>query len=71
MKLPLKVFMLTTREQRVVIVIVLALLAGTVAKRYHDAKSHVSSSASTTVNEKIPASPSPAEEDRIPPDESP
>jgi len=71
MKLPLEIFMLTKREQRVVIVIVMALLAGAIAKHYRDAKSHVSSSASTTVNGKIPSSPSPAEEDRVPPDESP
>jgi hypothetical protein len=71
MKLPLKIFMLTKREQRVVIVIVMALLAGTIAKHYRDAKLHTSSSASTPVNGKISSSPSPAEEDRIPQDESP
>jgi len=71
MKLPLEIFMLTKREQRVVIVIVMALLAGTMAKHYRDAKLHVSSSASTTAHGTAAASPSPAEDDRVLPDESP
>ena len=71
MKLPLEIFMLTKREQRVVIVIVMALLAGTIAMRYRDARSHVSSSASTTAQGTAPPSPPPAEESRVPPDDSP
>jgi hypothetical protein len=71
MKLPMEIFMLTKREQRVVIVIVMALLAGSIAKHYRDAKLHVSSSASTTAHGTVPSSPSPAEEDRVPLDEAP
>jgi hypothetical protein len=71
MKLPLEIFTLTKREQRVVIVIVMALLAGTIAKHYRDAKSHASSSASTTAHGTVSSSPSPAEEDQVPPDKAP
>jgi hypothetical protein len=71
MKLPLEIFMLTKREQRLVIVIVMALLAGTVAKHHRDAKLHVPSSASTTAHGTVTPSPSPPEKDRVPPDESP
>jgi hypothetical protein len=71
MKLPLEIFMLTKREQRIVIVIVMALLAGTMAKHYRDAKLHASSSASTTAHGTAASSPSPGEDDRVQPGESP
>jgi hypothetical protein len=71
MKIPLEIFMLTKREQRVVIIIVMVLLAATIAKHYRDSKLHVPSSASTTAHGTVPSSPSPAEEERVPPDESP
>ena len=40
MKLP-GIFVLTTREQRAVILIVMTLLAATIAKRYFDHRTHL------------------------------
>jgi hypothetical protein len=41
MKLPQHLFALTKNEQRVVILILLALLAGAVANHYREMRSHV------------------------------
>lgn len=71
MKVPWGIFMLTKREQRVIIVIVMALLAGTIAKHYRDARSHISSPVSASTQGVVPSSPSAAEEERVQPDESP
>jgi len=59
MKLP-GIFELTKREQRVVILTMIVLLAGAVAKRYHDAREAV-----------IPAKSAPADSTARPPENSP
>ena len=71
MKLPLEIFMLTKREQRVVIVIVMALLAGTMAKHYRDAKLHTASPLPTTMQPTASPFASRPEDERQTPDESP
>jgi hypothetical protein len=45
MKTPQHIFALTKSEQRVVILILLALLAGTIAKHYREKQSHISTPA--------------------------
>jgi hypothetical protein len=72
MKLPLEIFTLTKREQRIIVVIVMALLAGAVAKHYHDTKSHVPLSAPATPDGMAPLlSPSPPEDEQASLEESP
>ena len=63
MNTPQHIFALTKNEQRVVIVIVIALLAGTVTKRYRDVHSHLPLPAATTA-----PSPALSDEDQTAPD---
>lgn len=69
MKNPLGIFVLTKREQRVVIVIVMVLLAVTIAKRYRETRWHIAPPTSTSVPAAL--SPSPPEEESKVPAESP
>jgi hypothetical protein len=48
MNTPQHIFALTKNEQRVVIVIMIALLAGSVTKHYHDLHSHLPLPAAST-----------------------
>ena len=65
------VFALTEREQRVVIVIVMALLAATIAKHYHDAALDAPRPTPTLTPAGLPLSAAPprneAETDNSPP----
>jgi hypothetical protein len=63
MNTPQHIFALTKNEQRVVIVIMIALLAGSVTKRYRDLHSHLPLPAATTA-----PSPLPSDEDQPAPD---
>lgn len=47
MKTP-NVFSLTTREQRTIVLIIIALVAGTIAMHYHDLKTPMPSATSTS-----------------------
>ena len=62
------IFVLTKREQRVVIVIVMALLAATIAKHYRDAQSQVPPRTSTSP-ETTPFPTHPAQEQTAPDDQ--
>jgi hypothetical protein len=70
MKVPLEIFNLTKREQRVVILIMLGLLAIAIANHYREARSHISipPTASSISGSPIP---SPAEDDQATSDETP
>jgi hypothetical protein len=63
MNTPQHIFALTKNEQRVVIVIMIVLLAGSVTKRYHDLHSHLPLPAATTA-----PSPPLSDEDQTAPD---
>jgi hypothetical protein len=65
------VFVLTKREQRAVIVIVMALLAATIATRFLRDRSHIPASTSTSTHAVPAPSPSHAEEDATAPDNAP
>jgi hypothetical protein len=63
MNTPQHIFALTKNEQRVMIVIMIALLAGSVTKRYRDLHSHLPLPATTTA-----PSPPLSDEDQPAPD---
>jgi hypothetical protein len=63
MSTPQHIFALTKNEQRVVIVIMILLLAGTVTKRYRDVHSHLPLPPATTA-----PSPPLSDEDQTAPD---
>jgi len=65
MKNPFGIFVLTKREQRVVIVIMTVLLAATIAKRYRENRWHIATPAPTTPQA------TPADEHAVAPNESP
>ena len=64
-------FVLAKREQRVVAVIMMALLVGAIAKHYHYARSHSASPVTTTTQPTASPFASPPEEERETPEESP
>jgi hypothetical protein len=66
MKLPQHIFALTKNEQRVIILILLALLACAVAKHYWEARSHVSTAPSASAESSAPPEPSPMEGELTP-----
>ena len=68
MKLP-GIFELTKREQRAVILIVMALLAGAIAKHYHDEHVTFIPARSTSVGAGITPSPTPLENQDNEPEE--
>jgi hypothetical protein len=65
------VFVLTKREQHAVIVIVMALLAATIATRFLRDRSHIPASTSTSTHAVPTPSPSHAGEDAATPDDAP
>jgi len=65
------VFVLTKREQRIVIVIVMALLAATIAKHYRTNRSPISSPTPTSTHATAAPAPSSAEDEQATPDEAP
>lgn len=70
MKVPLEIFNLTKREQRVVILITLGLLVIAIANHYREARLHTSTSPTSST---VPASPVPSatQDDRATLDETP
>lgn len=70
MKTP-KLFVLTKREQQVVVLIVLALLLVAIGKHYHYARLHSASPVTTATQPAASTFESPPEEERETPDESP
>jgi hypothetical protein len=64
----LRVFVLTKREQRVVIVIMLVVIGATLARHYRSNRSHVSTP--TTASTSAPT-PSAKDEEAATPEESP
>ena len=62
MKIP-EMFLLTKREQRVVIIIVMALLVGAIAKHYYEAQSHSDSPGSPITQPMTSPMPSPPEDE--------
>ncbi len=65
------IFILTRAEQRAVIVILMALLAATIARRFLEDRSHIPASTSTSTHAVPTPSPAHAEEDAAAPDENP
>jgi hypothetical protein len=65
------IFILTRAEQRAVIVIVMALLAATIARRFLEDRSPIPASTSTSTHAVPTPSPAPAEEDATARDENP
>jgi len=65
------IFVLTKREQRAVIVIVMALLAATIATRFLEDRSRIPASTTTSTHAVPAPSPSHAEEDATAPDNAP
>jgi hypothetical protein len=65
------IFILTKAEQRAVIVIVMALLAVTIARRFLEDRSHIPAPTSTSTHAVPTPSPSQPEEDATAPDENP
>ncbi|PYL63805.1 MAG: hypothetical protein DMF25_09360 [Verrucomicrobia bacterium] len=65
------IFILTKAEQRAVIVIVMALLAATIAKRFLEDRSPIPAPTSPSTHAVPTPSPSHAEEDAPGPDENP
>jgi hypothetical protein len=65
------IFVLAKREQRVVVVIMMALLAIAIAKHYHYVRLHSASPVTTETQPTASPFASPAEEERETPDESP
>jgi hypothetical protein len=63
MKLPQHIFALSKNEQRVIILILLALLAGAVANHYRQARSHISTPPAPTGESSVRPEPSPAEDE--------
>jgi len=62
------IFVLTKNEQRVVIVVVMVLLAATLAKHYRDNRSRIPATTSTSTHPTAPPSPSSAEDEQaLPP----
>jgi hypothetical protein len=57
------IFVLTKGEQRVVILILLALLAGAVAMRYRETRSHIATPAPTTTQSSASPGHSPIEDE--------
>jgi len=62
------IFILTKAEQRAVIVILMALLAATIARRFLEERSHIPASTSPAVRSPLLAYPS---ENKAEPDSSP
>jgi hypothetical protein len=65
------IFVLTRAEQRAVIVIVMALLAATIAKRFLEDRSHIPGSTSTSTHAALGASPAQTEDDVAAPNHAP
>jgi hypothetical protein len=65
------IFILTRAEQRAVIVILMALLAATIARRFLEDRSHIPAPTSTSTHAVPTPSPSHAEEDATAPDHAP
>jgi hypothetical protein len=63
MKTPQHIFVLTKSEQRVVILILLALLAGTIAMHYREKHSHISTPAAAPVQPSAHPDAAPTEDD--------
>jgi hypothetical protein len=63
MKTPQHIFALTKNEQRVVILILLVLLAVTIARHYREKQSHISTPVSSAAQPSRSPSSSPIEED--------
>jgi hypothetical protein len=63
MKSTFEIFVLTKREQRAVILIMMAMLAATIANHYRDRQSQVISARSTSAEPSITPSSNPAEEE--------
>jgi hypothetical protein len=66
MKLPQHIFALTKSEQRVVVLILVALLACAVANHYWEARSHMSTTPSASAESSAPPEPSPVEDELTP-----
>jgi hypothetical protein len=65
------IFILTKAEQRAVIVILMALLAATIARRFLEDRSHIPAPTLISTHAAPTPSPSRAEEDARAPDENP
>jgi len=65
------IFILTRAEQRAVIVILMALLPATIARRFLEDRAHIPASTSTATHAVPTPSPAHAEEDAAAPDENP
>lgn len=63
MKSAFEIFVLTKREQRAIILIMMALVAAAIANRYHDQKSEVVSTRSTVADPSATPVLHPAEDD--------
>jgi len=63
MKTPQHIFALTKSEQRVVILILLALLAGAIAMHYREKQSHISNPARATTQPPVSPGASPTEDE--------
>jgi hypothetical protein len=65
------IFVLTKREQRAVVLIMIALLLGTIAARYHENRSKILGARSTSPETAATISPPPAEEEPAASDDAP